>query len=778
MTSRHCFFRVLREDFRHKIWMLALSTLGSLLALPVTWLIYNGERSQYLQRAPEDTVQKVLLELAYRNESFYGVVICCSAGAVALLGALIVGLFGFRYVFQRNMTDLYHSLPVSRKTLFAAGWLNGLLIWFVPYLVNLAVTLVLGEYRLSSVKRMAELRGNRSWEGWPSAAGLLINALISTLTILAAFLLVYHLVLLAVMLCGNLLNTLTVTGILGAGITIAWVISILLRQTYLDTFLDPWNAEFQWISYASPLVSAVCVLYQRVQFFAYDGYYMGRVAISFLTAAFLWLLAFAVYRRRRSELADQGLAGKTFRLILQALVSLAATFGGWLLFWYLGSYGDIAQLVWSVFGGILFGGVVFGVLDVIFNMDLKAFFRHKGLMAGVLAAGLFTVLTLRFDWMGYDEYLPDKEEIAEIAIRNDVFSNRQSYGDRRLLEEIHIRDREAAYGFLETAVALQRELDAQRKESYQGWRESVETKVTLRNGRSYYRRYLIEDSDSSSVYELVMKPEYLENCYRVSDGTRESFNEIELRRGSVAYYASKLTGEDRQRIEQLCDAYNRDLEENPEAVVRGEGRILSKILLRSSREPLRLTVYEGMSNTREALRRVGLAYYADPVDAEEVSMILLTTNISVRELEEEKDLAEHVREIYGYTVSGEEGAEDQEAEDDRMPAAEVLSEEASSRTEKGLSVGEPERELAMMDGYLELKITDPEEIAELLELISYSYDRAGELFGPRTQIYGRISIQEKNGNQYDVYMDNGTLPEKYILRFEQTGQKILEQRSR
>ncbi len=39
MTSKHCFFRMMKEDFRHKIWMLVLSVLGNMMAVPVTYLI-------------------------------------------------------------------------------------------------------------------------------------------------------------------------------------------------------------------------------------------------------------------------------------------------------------------------------------------------------------------------------------------------------------------------------------------------------------------------------------------------------------------------------------------------------------------------------------------------------------------------------------------------------------------------------------------------------------------------------------------------------------------
>ena len=39
MTSKHLFLKGMKEDLRHKVWMLALSLLGNFLAMPVLWLL-------------------------------------------------------------------------------------------------------------------------------------------------------------------------------------------------------------------------------------------------------------------------------------------------------------------------------------------------------------------------------------------------------------------------------------------------------------------------------------------------------------------------------------------------------------------------------------------------------------------------------------------------------------------------------------------------------------------------------------------------------------------
>ena len=44
MISKRLFLKGMREDLRHKVWMVALSLLGSFLTLPVVWLLrYSDE---------------------------------------------------------------------------------------------------------------------------------------------------------------------------------------------------------------------------------------------------------------------------------------------------------------------------------------------------------------------------------------------------------------------------------------------------------------------------------------------------------------------------------------------------------------------------------------------------------------------------------------------------------------------------------------------------------------------------------------------------------------
>ena len=139
----------MREDFRHKTWMLALSILGNFLAGPVAALYYVGRMNVSYERYVIkgngvynynlDYVMSItdLTRLKYEDCQFY-----LSHFFVWLMlfivigGALIVGLQSFRFLFQKRCVDLFHSVPVSRRKLFTAIWLNGFLLWLVPAAVG------------------------------------------------------------------------------------------------------------------------------------------------------------------------------------------------------------------------------------------------------------------------------------------------------------------------------------------------------------------------------------------------------------------------------------------------------------------------------------------------------------------------------------------------------------------------------------------------------------------------------------------------------------------
>lgn len=767
MTSKHCFFKMMREDFRHKIWMLALSVLGNMLAIPVVYLIGTGHW------AGMDSMGSVRYLVRQTNEigEFFLEIVMISGGFVAIAGALIVGLAGFRYVFHRNMVDTWHSLPVKRSTYFWINWLNGFLIWFMPFLVSFGFTLLLGLGRLSAIRgRLAGLMMNEEESliasqcvtgGWLTA-----NALVSLLALIVVFLLVYHLVLLAVMLCGNVLNTMVTAATLGVGAISVDLLFSGFCTTYFDTFVDFSNRSYNGVAYASPLISSILLLYRRVACFEVgeEIIFWGSCILNLVIALALGALSFLAYLKRLSELAEQGLKMKPIRFLLQIMVSLASAMGGWLLFY---AIGDSARLAWGIFGAVLAGGVSFGVMDIIFHMEFKAFFAHKVLMGLTVAAGIFTGLLFYFDWPGYDTYLPDREDIAEIAVYSNLRSNSNNYvyavqDAAHPLNRVHIRDNAAAYTFLEAAVGAESEQDY----FYSDSSEAIYTKVTLNSGRTYYRLYRVYRSSSEPAGALLCSPEYLNINFRIEQEEKQNYTAIRLSRSGLNQELQTDTQEGTQLLEAVCEAYNQDLEENPEAFIYGDGRLFCTIRLEDRNYNSRrvLEVFEGMEHTREALRQQGFEQYAEPVALEDVEEIQLQLGYRYLEEGDTWDPVAIARDVYGVWpetestgISGEE-AENADIYDQAYPAVDFGVYDQPYSTERGAPYGE----------YVGLSITDEDEIRELLELISYSDGRSYTGGAFRTGIVDQIALVllgEEDEEILSVYIPFGVLPEKYILRF-------------
>lgn len=746
MTSKRCFSKLLREDFRHKIWMLALSVLGNLLAIPVCFLLRAGEHPYSTANAAQ--IFRAASDAVYGFQTYISVL----AGIIACVGALIVGLAGFRYVFHRDMTDTYHSIPVRRRTLFLVNWLNGFLIWFVPFVVCMLGTMLLSVGRLKRLTAAFETAAEKNPTVTANFAKLsagksVAEGLLTVVTLAVAFMLVYHLVLAAVMLCGNVLNTLVLTGVVGTGVAALYTLFVTFQSSYFETFafsqvVSPVEGR---IVYASPLVSAIWLIDAR-QSGAEN--LLTCICVNAAVALLLFGVAFLAYLHRPSELAETGIKSRTVRWLEQLVATFVAGLGGWLVFYYLtDGLSKAGKLAWGVFGTLLAAVLVSGVMEILFQMDLRAFFSHKLRMALSLAGVLLVCFSFSCDWFGYDSYLPKKDEIAELSVYDAERSSLYSYSYieeslKNRMDEMHYTDVDVIYDYLRTAVDEAGVSEEQAKEttnydSERSGSERIITRVTLKNGRSYYRKYSVYSDRCDAARKILTSEEYTGLYYQVPEEELASLSGFALERNhqSLQRQGTDISTEE---LEAICRAYNQDLAERPELVVCGEGRQFANIDLRKGenfRTYWHFPVYEQMTHTREMLRQYGYEEYAEPVAAEEIDKIKIYLGWSGYELKEEnRDPVEVAREYFG-------------------------AQDGTGQTEMTQDVETVE----MPDEELVLEITAEEEIEELLGIISYVGGEYAGAFG-QTRV-GNIKIITTDEQEISAWVPRGAMPEKYLLRF-------------
>lgn len=722
MTSKRLFFNTMKEDLRHKLWLAALSLLANFLALPVAWLLLRSNmqsRSGVMQRLLEKDPE-MIEEFLRALSTWYSSCLTAAGGTVALLTAVAVGLFGFRYVFHKKMVDTYHSLPVRRGVLYGAVYANGILIWFVPFFICLIPTLAMA----------CNLAGQY---GGGAAAGQLVTETLSGVAVAAvAYLLVYHLALIAVMLAGNLLNTLAVLGILGFGVAAFYGLWVAWMGTYLVTYYKA-AVSFTDILHASPLLEAPYLLILRTGQDRQSEIW-GKVLFDFCIAIALGMCAYFLHRRRASEAAGQGLAYRPLATAFRLLAGLIGGQCGWGLFSLLVS--NSRDLRWMVFGAVLVGAFAYGVADVIFQMDFKAFFSHKIQQAVSVALSLALCFAFYGGWFGYDSYLPNRGDIAELSIYSASASNSVSNGSQAWdpLEGMSYRDTDAIYAFLERVARPLAIEDAY------AW---VDAKVTLKNGKSYYRHYPVEKKDRDVLWPILTSEEYLRANFLVSGETLDACESFAINYEDSGWRQERgVTPE----IRAIVEAYNRDVLGHAEELLSGEGRLLAKAEMSSyfrtddrsfRQEHVTMDIYDFMESTVEALREAGAKFVAES----EVAGIYLPLYCGANATAKERiSLA---REKYG--VPDPSGAEGEVSQEVLPGTADTEMAEVVQELPQGLIV------------------TDGAEVAELFGKVSFlEPNQSGGIF---RRYYTDVTVKMADGREAEAWILQGELPEKYILRF-------------
>lgn len=753
MMSRHLFFKAMREDLRHKIWMIALSSLGSFLVLPVAWLLAVSDGYDFW---PTEFPP-------YLVSSMFHNMLLAGGGFIAIAGAVIVGLFGFRFVFHKNMIDTYHSIPIKRRTLYSVCWLNGFLIWLVPFLICLLVTLSMATVYMVGTP-------SRKW-----IPAMWAEAGTNVLILVVVFLLVYHLVLTAVMVSGNVWNTLVSMMILGFGVVSIFGLGLGFFAYFIDTvYLAALNPEPAF--YGSPLLSAVILIYMKAQadVFGASLFVIWKpLLINFCVMALLGVLSWWLYKKRASELAEHGIRNKVFSAVLKFLVGIAAGMGGWMLFYLMVSHAG-----WGMFGLVLVGVLAFGVMDIIFNMEFKAFFAHKLQMVVTIVCALVICFCFYLDAFGYDTYLPDKEDIAEIAIYDTDYSNMSFYSsyENEMMENLHFRDVDAAYAYLQRVTDREKGIEpglinedagfAAKFDVYRSRR--IATKVTLKNGRTYYRYYTIINNDLDVVWPMLSDEEYLEWNYVVHQKWAESYDTIRRYCFGKSGY---LTDVSKDVIWAIAEAYNRDLLENPATVLLNQGKLLTSLELSRSNyqgdyrfRSQRLEIYESMKNTIAVLNELGLGDWVEQTDPSEISEIQLSVGSNnMGSIHSALELINVVRNYYEvYEGSGNAGTADE-----MLPGGQEYAQGYAELDTEVSDAGIP-----MYDCYL--SITSEDEIRELMQLMNRQTPQ--HVYGPFYKGYVQVNvIVDGQGESVTYYIRKGDLPEKYILRFGELYEQVRQE---
>ncbi|NLG04954.1 MAG: hypothetical protein GX567_14150, partial [Clostridia bacterium] len=393
MTSKALFFKLMKEDFKKKIWIIVLGLIVSLFVNPIRVLMHI--ENTLVTNPLVD--HKVMTDIIFYDLLPYNVGMSVVPAVIAFLLAIV----GFSYLFNKKKVDLYHSLPIKRERLFLIIYLNGI----ISFLIVSVIT--------SFVLILAIM----------SKGYLTVNILSTIGSILIAtiiyFLLFYHVAIVAVMLTGNI-----ITAALGSGVLYlyGWLMQDLLQNYFNQCFVSSYRINTDIIDYI-PIISPVSSLIQWISIYNdvadING---GKLTLCLINALIQGVIALIVaiilYKKRESEVAGKAMAFKFAQPVIKVLLMLMLTLMGG-LYCSLFARNGYNSLFWYWFGFIVAAILSHCIIEIIYHADFKACFQRKLQSCVIIAAAALIGSCFQYDLLGYDRYLPDENQVEYCSVNFD-----------------------------------------------------------------------------------------------------------------------------------------------------------------------------------------------------------------------------------------------------------------------------------------------------------------------------------------------------------------------
>lgn len=408
MTSKSSFLVSMKENNKRRLWVWVISILAFVLVFPVyTALVVKNTMitAEWITESygPELARQIIHERLVFSMANTLG----CSSLILVLttIIAVVSAVQGFSYLYSRKKIDFYMGMPVKRKKRFLNIWLNGILLYVIPYLLGLLISILIAA-------------GNGGVD-----REVLYAAVTAFGVYICFYLCVYHMAILAVMLTGNIVIT-------GFALLVFWLYEfgvryVLYSYKYLFfRYFSPYGNDI------SPVLSPFGMLSNFVQGLDNRLFIAAKL---FFFALVLLVISYICYMKRPAEAAGKAMIFEITKPVVKILLVVPLSLLAGLLIAETVNYDPLTsgkEIGYVIFAIVLVVVLGSAMIQVIYEFDLKGALHKKShiVISGVLAALIF--MAFRYDFTGYDSYIPKQKDIESIAFVPDYYENTM-YGNVR-----------------------------------------------------------------------------------------------------------------------------------------------------------------------------------------------------------------------------------------------------------------------------------------------------------------------------------------------------------
>lgn len=624
MTSKSLFFKLLKEDFKVRIWTLAVSILIFFFshivgtAMMLSMYKYNSAFSE-----PTDLLSDKI-EFVQTFYSYIGIKNPLLAFIFVVL-AVVVAMSGFSYLYSKKKVDMYHSLPVRREVLFFVKTLNGIIIVILPYIVCSFIASLLVLVNMGD-------------------AGIIVTTFFSVAEWILLFIFNYTIVIFAIMLTGNML-----IGILACGFLNFYAPAFsLLISGYESTFFDTYYKVGFIAEKVLLKLSGIMII-----FGVFTGRLHEKMLIAVVGSIILLVINLLLYKKRASESAGKSISFNIIKLPIKFMIVIFMS-----MLMYLFGYEMMSNsIAWGVFGAVSAGIITHCIMEIIYNQDFKKIFAKKLQMLICIVISLFIAAIFQFDIFGYDRYVPKVSDISSAAVVSDFlesnasqyfnkmgFHNETKYDsitnidyasdsdiESMLMREMNIKDKEAVAALAKLGVA---NLSSE-------WRaDSISERVLisykLKSGKKVQRVYNIDFDaaikELSSIYDdegykTGMYPILSEDSKNIVsvdfNGIRDNDKHLTSENGDLAKLAEVY------KKELLSLKYDTKVKSYPFASIRFNNADAQKILDAAYKDSGNYGDYSSDSKYADLMDDVG--YYPVYPEFKETVAMLKEMGVDVKE---------------------------------------------------------------------------------------------------------------------------------------------------
>lgn len=383
MKSKIYSSEYIKTSSRGQMWISAFAMIAFLLAFPVTELLSMGRWNEY---------HYVQRQLDYLYSSLWSNEFLTVGAVTVAATAFLAALNGFWYLYSPRKVDFYHSLPAKRSELFLHRVFLAVIYYLIPYVIMefaaVCIGATRGYYSLHVMKKALML--------------LLVHFLI--------YLFVYFSTVLVIAVTGTIL----MGALAWAGLVLYSIVLAVLLQSYGQMFFKTWYIwDYGVLSILKNYGSPFAVISSFAD--AYSGGTYGKQLVVLIAAIILMAAAsFTAFQKRRSENTGKALVYSWMERVLSVMITVPSGLGVGLIFYLIPD--NSSNTAWWIFG-LIFGTVlVHGIMEVLYTMDFRKFFRRKGQL--VILGGIVAVcaLTVKMDLLGYDSYFPAYDKIQGMSV--------------------------------------------------------------------------------------------------------------------------------------------------------------------------------------------------------------------------------------------------------------------------------------------------------------------------------------------------------------------------